>query len=80
MSTDLSSGNWVSLYTTNSTTNTTFVLTDPDAATNKQRFYRVLICTVTMNTADAFAPNVAQKTFAAHFFISISNEPAGSIG
>ena len=43
MSTDLSSGNWVSLYTTNSTTNTTFVLTDPNAATNKQRFYRVLI-------------------------------------
>ena len=43
MSTDLSSGNWVSLYTTNSTTNTSFVMTDPDAATNKQRFYRVLI-------------------------------------
>ena len=42
MCTDLNSANWVSLYTTNSTTNTSFVLTDPNA-TNKQRFYRVLI-------------------------------------
>jgi hypothetical protein len=42
MCTDLTSPNWVSLYTTNSTTNTSFVLTDSDA-TNKQRFYRVLI-------------------------------------
>jgi hypothetical protein len=42
MSTNLSSTNWVSLFITNSATTNSFLLTDPNA-TNKQRFYRILI-------------------------------------
>ena len=42
MSTNLSSTNWVSLMITNNTTTNSFMVTDPNA-TNKQRFYRILI-------------------------------------
>ena len=42
MSTDLSSTNWISMLITNNTTTNSFLLTDPNA-TNKQRFYRILI-------------------------------------
>jgi hypothetical protein len=42
MSTDLISGNWTTLSTTNSTGSDPLMLVDPDA-TNQQRFYRVLI-------------------------------------
>jgi hypothetical protein len=42
MSTNLSSTNWTSLFITNSATTNVFNLTDPNA-TNKQRFYRILI-------------------------------------
>jgi hypothetical protein len=42
MSTNLGSTNWVSLFTTNNTTANSFLLTDPNA-TNKLRFYRVLV-------------------------------------
>ena len=42
MSTNLGSTNWISLFTTNNTTDNSFLLTDPHA-TNKQRFYRVLV-------------------------------------
>ncbi len=42
MSTNLSSTNWISLFTTNNTTTNSFLLSDPNA-TNKQRFYRILI-------------------------------------
>jgi hypothetical protein len=42
LSTNLISTNWTSLFITNSTTTNVFNLTDPNA-TNKQRFYRVLI-------------------------------------
>jgi hypothetical protein len=42
VSTNLIAGGWVSLFTTNSTTSTSFNVADP-GATNQQRFYRVLI-------------------------------------
>jgi hypothetical protein len=42
MSTNLNSPNWVTLFSTNNTTTNSYFLTDPNA-TNKQRFYRVLI-------------------------------------
>ena len=42
MSTNLGSGNWVSLFVTNSSVSNSIIVLDP-AATNKQRFYRVLI-------------------------------------
>ena len=42
MSTNLSSTNWISLFTTNNATTNSFLLSDPNA-TNKQRFYRILI-------------------------------------
>lgn len=42
MSTNLSSANWTSLFTTNSATTNSFLVTDPNA-TNGQRFYRILI-------------------------------------
>ena len=42
ISTNLSSTNWTSLFTTNSATSDSFRITDPNA-TNQQRFYRVLI-------------------------------------
>jgi hypothetical protein len=42
MSTNLSAGNWVSLFVTNNTASNSIIILDP-AATNKQRFYRVLI-------------------------------------
>jgi hypothetical protein len=42
MSTNLGSTNWLSLFVTNNTTANSFLLTDPNA-TNKQRFYRVLV-------------------------------------
>ena len=42
MSTNLSSTNWISLFVTNSPTVNSFLLTDRNA-TNKQRFYRILI-------------------------------------
>ena len=42
MSTNLSSTNWASLFITNNATTNSFILTDLNA-TNKQRFYRVLI-------------------------------------
>jgi hypothetical protein len=42
MSTNLNPANWVSLFVTNSATNNSFLLTDPNA-TNKQRSYRVLL-------------------------------------
>ena len=42
LSTNLSSTNWTALFITNSATTNSFLLTDPNA-TNKQRFYRVLI-------------------------------------
>jgi hypothetical protein len=42
MSTNLVVGGWISLFTTNSATSTSFNVVDP-AATNQQRFYRVLI-------------------------------------
>ncbi len=42
LSTNLSSTNWIPLFITNNTTTNSFLLTDPNA-TNKQRFYRVLI-------------------------------------
>ena len=41
-STNLSSPNWISLFTTNSATANSFIIIDP-AATNSTRFYRVLI-------------------------------------
>ena len=42
MSTNLSLGNWSSLFVTNAATTNTIIVIDP-AATNKQRYYRVLI-------------------------------------
>lgn len=42
MSTNLSTSNWVTLYITNDPATNTFLLADPNA-TNKQRFYRVLV-------------------------------------
>jgi hypothetical protein len=42
VSTDLSSTNWTTLYTTNNPEAGTFLLTDPNA-TNQQRFYRILV-------------------------------------
>jgi hypothetical protein len=42
VSTNLSSTNWISLIATNNTTTNSFIITDPNA-TNRQRFYRVLI-------------------------------------
>ena len=42
MSTNLSSTIWVSLFVTNNPTTNSFLITDPNA-TNKQRFYRILI-------------------------------------
>jgi hypothetical protein len=42
MSTNLGSTNWISLFVTNNTTANSFLLTDPNA-TNKLRFYRVLV-------------------------------------
>jgi hypothetical protein len=42
LSTNLGSTNWTSLFVTNSATTNSFNLTDPNA-TNKQRFYRILI-------------------------------------
>ena len=42
LSTNLGSTNWASLFITNSATTNSFILSDPNA-TNKQRFYRVLI-------------------------------------
>jgi hypothetical protein len=42
MSTNLGLNNWVSLFVTNNPATNTFLLTDPNA-TNKQRFYRILI-------------------------------------
>jgi hypothetical protein len=40
MTTNLVSGNWITLFTTNNPTSGSFILIDPNA-TNKQRFYRV---------------------------------------
>jgi hypothetical protein len=42
MSTNLSSTNWISLFVTNNPATNSFIVTDPNA-TNKQRFYRILI-------------------------------------
>jgi hypothetical protein len=42
VSTDLSSTNWTTLYTTNNPATGSFLLTDPNA-TNQQRFYRILV-------------------------------------
>src|SRR5665213_2990031 len=42
LSTNLGSTNWIPLFITNSAATNSFILSDPDA-TNKQRFYRVLI-------------------------------------
>jgi len=42
MSTDLSPTNWIPMFVTNNTTANSFFLTDPNA-TNKQRFYRIVI-------------------------------------
>jgi len=42
VSTDLNSSNWTSLFVTNSPSASEFILLDP-MATNKERFYRVLI-------------------------------------
>ncbi|HEY5233597.1 MAG TPA: Ig domain-containing protein, partial [Verrucomicrobiae bacterium] len=42
LSTNLSSTNWTPLFVTNNSATNSFLLTDPDA-TNKQRFYRILI-------------------------------------
>ena len=42
VSTNLSSSNWIPLVITNSPTTNSFIVVDP-SATNKQRFYRILI-------------------------------------
>jgi hypothetical protein len=42
MSTNLSYTNWLTLFVTNNPATNSFILTDPNA-TNKQRFYRILI-------------------------------------
>lgn len=42
VSTDLVAGDWISLFTTNSTSNAEIWVTDPNA-TNAQRFYRVFM-------------------------------------
>ncbi|MGB7768086.1 MAG: hypothetical protein WBN22_04435 [Verrucomicrobiia bacterium] len=42
MSTNLGSTNWITLYITNNPATNTYLLPDPNA-TNKQRFYRVLV-------------------------------------
>jgi hypothetical protein len=42
MSTNLGTANWITLYITNNPAANTYLLTDP-GATNKQRFYRVLV-------------------------------------
>jgi hypothetical protein len=42
MSTNLSTSNWITLYITNNPSANSFLLADPNA-TNKQRFYRVLV-------------------------------------
>lgn len=42
LSTNLSSGNWISLFTTNNPTTGSFPVTDPNA-TNQQGFYRILV-------------------------------------
>ncbi len=42
MTTNLSSANWISLFVTNNPTTNSYFLVDP-GATNKQRFYRILI-------------------------------------
>jgi len=42
MSTNLATTNWVTLFITNNPANNSFLLTDPNA-TNKQRFYRILV-------------------------------------
>jgi hypothetical protein len=42
MSTNLALNNWVTLYVTNNPVTNTFLLIDPNA-TNKQRFYRILV-------------------------------------
>ncbi len=42
MSTNLTSTNWVTLYTTNNPAANNFILPDPNA-TNRQRFYRILL-------------------------------------
>jgi hypothetical protein len=42
MSTNLSSTSWTTLYITNNPATNTFLLSDPNA-TNKQRFYRILV-------------------------------------
>jgi hypothetical protein len=42
MSTNLNFTNWTSLYVTNNALNNSFPVIDPNA-TNKQRYYRVLI-------------------------------------
>jgi hypothetical protein len=42
LSTNLSSGNWISLFTTNNPATGSFPVTDPNA-TNKQGFYRILV-------------------------------------
>jgi hypothetical protein len=42
MSTNLSSPNWITLYSTNNPATNAFLVTDPNA-TNQQRFYRVLV-------------------------------------
>jgi Mg-chelatase subunit ChlD len=40
--TNLASGNWTSLFTTNNASTNAYVVADP-SATNQQRYYRVLI-------------------------------------
>ncbi len=42
MSTNLDTTNWVTLYTTNNPATNSFLVTDP-GATNRQRFYRILV-------------------------------------
>ena len=42
MSTNLGAPNWITLYVTNNPAANSFLLTDPNA-TNKQRFYRILV-------------------------------------
>ena len=42
MSTNLGATNWITLYITNNPAANSFLLADPNA-TNKQRFYRVLV-------------------------------------
>jgi hypothetical protein len=42
MSTNLGAPNWITLYVTNNPAANSFLLADP-SATNKQRFYRVLV-------------------------------------